>query len=155
MTSQIICRPVKDRAELETCLEIRHKIFVEEQALFQDTDVDAYDKKAIHIAAFIHNRMIGTVRIYSEKDNVWWGGRLAVLRGHRGRAGRLLIQNAVKTVSSLGAKKFFANIQSKNIKFFRSLGWKPVGKEFELNRMPHRLMEADLGILSKGEHGKC
>ncbi len=154
MKTDILCRLVKDGAEIRNCFEIRRKIFVEEQGLFDGSDVDEHDTNAHHIAAFINDRIIGTVRVYREKENIWWGGRLAVLLRYRGRAGRLLIQKAVETVSSLGAKNFFANVQIKNVKFFKSLGWKPVGEEFEINTVLHQLMEADLD-LRKGEQRKC
>ena len=98
MTNEILCRPVGNDDELRECFEIRKKIFVEEQALFKDTDRDEQDAEALHIAAFYKKRIIGTVRIYVDDDGIWWGGRLAVKKKYRGRAGRLLVQKAVQIV---------------------------------------------------------
>ena len=101
--------------------------------------------RAIHIAAFYQNRIIGTVRVYQDAGGAWWGGRLAVLKKYRGRAGRDLVFAAVAEVKLQGAEHFYANILSENLNFFKNIGWRPVGDEFLLHGRPHRLVEADFG----------
>jgi len=142
--SGIVCRIVIDEKDLTQCFAIRQKIFVDEQKLFEHTDRDAQDETAIHIAALMDNKIIGTVRIYCEDDVVWWGGRLAVVKQSRGKAGRLLIKKATETVKGKKATCFRANVQRKNVAFFKTLKWRPVGEEFLLNNKPHQMMEADL-----------
>ena len=102
------------------------------------------DEKSIHIAALHKDRVIGTVRAYKEKKGIWWGGRLAVMKKNRGRAGMLLIQKAVETVKEKNAKHFRANVQLENVSLFKGLGWKPTGDVFLYNGKKHQLMEADL-----------
>jgi putative N-acetyltransferase (TIGR04045 family) len=141
---EIFCRRIENDDELEQCLEIRRKVFVQEQHVFEHSDRDAYDGLAIHLAAFYQQRIIGTVRVYQDADCTWWGGRLAVLKKYRGRAGRDLVLAAVGTVKLLGAEHFYANILSENLNFFKNIGWRTVGDEFLLYGRPHRLVEADL-----------
>jgi putative N-acetyltransferase (TIGR04045 family) len=141
----IICRRVASDDELAQCLDIRRKVFVQEQHIFENSDRDDYDGQAIHIAAFYQSRIIGTVRVYQDTSGAWWGGRLAVLKKYRGRAGRELVRAAVALVKLQGAEHFYANILSENLNFFKNIGWHPVGDEFHLHGRPHRLVEADLG----------
>ena len=117
---------------------------MDEQGLFRETDRDENDEKSIHIVAIRKNKVVGTVRVYKESGATWWGGRLAVTKPNRGRAGRLLVLKAVSTVKEKNAKHFFANIQFENVSLFKGLGWKPAGTVFLYNGKPHQLMEADL-----------
>jgi putative N-acetyltransferase (TIGR04045 family) len=140
----ISCREVRTESELRECYTIRKKVFVEEQKLFSKTDRDRYDAKAFHIAAFQSGRIVGTVRIYQKGKDVWFGGRLAVLKDFRGRVGKLLIEKAVATAREKGAKRFLAYIQIKNVPFFKRCGWSAVGEIFQYHGAPHQLMEAEL-----------
>lgn len=151
--SAIICREVDIESELRECYKIRKKVFVEEQKLFKKSDRDKHDAKAVHIAAIQKGRIIGTVRVYQSKEGVWFGGRLAVLKGFRGRAGRLLVERAVETVKKKKAKKFLAYIQVKNAPFFQRCGWSKAGEIFQYHGVPHQLMEADLKKGAKGRKG--
>ena len=146
----IVCREVYGKDELEDCYRIRKQVFVEEQNLFTGTDRDRYDKGAIHIAAWQGGRIIGTVRIYEKGRGTWYGGRLAVLKGFRGRAGRLLIEKAIETARAKNAERFLAYIQARNVPFFKCCGWSKAGEAFNYHGVPHLLMEADLTKGFKG-----
>lgn len=139
-----VCRQVQSESELEECYRIREKVFVEEQRLFSGTDRDEHDPEAIHIAAFQEGRIIGTVRIYQEGGGIWFGGRLAVLKGFRGKAGRLLIKKAVETAMGKNTERFLAYIQVRNVPFFKRCGWSIVSEVLDYHGVPHQLMEADL-----------
>jgi hypothetical protein len=41
--SQFICKVAETEAELQDYFAVRHAIFVDEQALFNGSDVDEYD----------------------------------------------------------------------------------------------------------------
>ena len=140
--SSLYCREVAGHAEREVCFAIRRKVFVEEQKIFETDDRDEHDEHAIHYAALRHDEIIGTVRIYCDCDGIWWGGRLAVLKRYRGRAGRLLIQVCVERVRSEGATHFRAFVQQDNIVFFKTLHWVAIGASTLICNRPHQLMEA-------------
>lgn len=142
----ILCRQTESAQELAQCLEIRRKVFVLEQHLFDDSDTDEHDRGALHLAALTKGRIIGTVRVYQDTNGEWWGGRLAVLKRYRGRAGRELVLAAVALVKQRGAAHFYANILKENLDFFKTMGWRQIGVEFLLHGRPHLLVEADLGL---------
>ncbi len=140
----IICRTAENVSELEECFRIRHEVFVREQSLFAETDRDHKDDKSLHLIALQNERIIGTVRIYKDPEGIFWGGRLAVRKRYRGKAGRLLVLEAVNVVRQQNAQVFRACIQKENADFFKSLGWSAVEEEKILYGKPHIVMEAPL-----------
>jgi len=142
--SEIICRQILNYEELAACFKIRKQVFVDEQKLFSESDQDEHDRDAVHIAAVTNHMIIGTVRIYKEEDGAWVGGRLAVKRKYRGKAGKLLVLKAVEIVRSNNAKIFKAVIQEDNVPFFVNLKWDPVGDMFLHHGQLHQLMHAML-----------
>ena len=142
---EVVCRVASTEAEREQAFQVRKKIFVEEQGLFESSDVDRYDNGGIHIIAECDRRVVGTVRVYKDGHDLWMGGRLAVLKEYRkGKVGSLLVKEAMKTVKSNGANCFLAFIQVRNVRYFQRLGWRPVGPALLHHRALHQKMEADL-----------
>lgn len=133
----IRCRPVANEAELRQCLVIRARVFVDEQKLFPQTDWDEHDAGAIHLLAEQGGAVVGTVRVYRFNGR-WWGGRLAVVRSVRGRAGKLLVRQAVATARARGADRLYANVQQQNVPFFLKLGWQADGAPFVMNERMHQ-----------------
>lgn len=133
----------------EAALAIRREVFCREQGLFDGSDEDVYDERAVHLIAFADGAVVGTVRLFEREPGVWMGGRLAVLSGHRGGTGFRLVQRAVEEARRQGAAVFLASVQSPNERFFQRLGWHTVGPGEELRGMPHVIMEAPLWIESR------
>ncbi len=133
--------------ELKEYFRLRHEVFVQEQKIFSETDIDDYDHNAVHIVAIEKStgNIVGVVRCYKKEEDTWFGGRLGAAPGYRnGRVGASLVRLAVKTVKSKGSKKFLAYIQPQNVKFFERLDWKTVGEPVIYQGLTHQLMEADL-----------
>ena len=143
----LICHPARTDHERSKAFGIRHAVFVKEQKVFRNTDLDENDAKSIHLVAKHHGAVVGTVRVYpaGTGNGDWIGGRLAVQKGFRASgAGELLVREAVKTVKNQGCNCFVAHIQAKNISFFERLGWEAVGKLEDHFGHPHQLMKAGL-----------
>ena len=133
--------------ELEEYFRLRNEIFVQEQKIFPETDVDQCDRDATHIIAIdeLIGKVVGTVRCYKKEEDTWFGGRLGAAPAYRnGQIGPNLVRLAVKTVRSNGCKRFLAYIQPQNVRFFERLGWKTIGELVIYHGLPHQLMEADL-----------
>jgi putative N-acetyltransferase (TIGR04045 family) len=145
--SEFTFRIAETEKELEESFRLRHEVFVKEQKIFLETDIDEHDNDAIHIVAIeeLTGNVIGVVRCYRKEGDTWFGGRLGAAPPYRnGQVGSNLVRLAVKTVKSRGCKKFLAYIQPQNVKFFERLGWKTVGEPIIYQGLPHQLMEADL-----------
>lgn len=136
--------------EIRSAAHLRHKVFVEEQKIFQVDDRDDIDLMATHLVAvstYAHEAetVVGTVRIHESEPGTWWGSRLAVDPAYRhiGKLGAELIRLAVSTANARGCNIFLANVQKQNVLLFRRLRWK-VLKEIELKGVKHAHMHADL-----------
>ncbi len=141
---------VSETWERAAAAELRRYVFCREQALFDGDDRDAADDIATTIVAVDYvmgmaHRVVGTVRIHSEADGVWFGSRLAIDPAYRGvyGLGSGLIYRAVTTAHARGAHTFLASVQRQNANFFRKLAWEPLG-ELTLHGRPHVRMRADL-----------
>ncbi len=142
----LICHPVRTRAEQERAFEIREEVFVLEQKLFSNSDVDENDSKSIHLVAEWDHQVVGTVRVFPVNQNGHWiGGRLAVRKEYRNTgAGEILVREAMHFVKNRGCTKFTAHIQSENVPFFSRIGWKTVEPVRDYFGKAHQLMEANL-----------
>ncbi len=145
--------------EIAAYFSLRHRIFVEEQQLFQANDVDEIDQIAYPIIA-IHCRdkndddsasqldeIAGAVRIYETKPGFWYGGRLGTHPDHRKgwQIGKGLIYKAVTTANTWGCEQFLATVQLQNVRFFQRLHWQSL-EEMTICDRPHHLMQADLAF---------
>jgi putative N-acetyltransferase (TIGR04045 family) len=147
-TAGLGCRPVDGPAELAVHLRIRHDVFVAEQGMFPTHDVDAHDDEVatIHVLGLDDGTPAGTVRLYPLGDGLWKGDRLAVLPEHRrsGGLGAALVRYAVATAGALGGDRMVAQIQPANVRFFRALGWTPVGEPADYLGQAHQQMSIAL-----------
>ena len=146
---RIVCKIAETVDEYRGHLAVRHAIFVEEQGLFNGIDVDEHDRDAIPIIAVDTQTgtVAGAVRCYPASDDVWYGGRLAVLQPYRHSAasiGANLCRVAEATVIAHGCRQFLAYIQSQNVRFFQRLGWRVIGGLVLHQGQPHQLMQASL-----------
>jgi putative N-acetyltransferase (TIGR04045 family) len=144
-------RVAQNEKEIQEALSLRRMVFVEEQQMFINDDIDTDDEKAIYLNAWSQKKkiLVGTVRCYPDQQNnhIWWGGRLAVHPDFRIKGiGVYLIRAAVETVISQQAHRFLANVMVENIKLFKKLGWVTLGEPFVSYGHPHQLMEVDLNV---------
>ncbi|TCK24423.1 MSMEG_0567/Sll0786 family nitrogen starvation N-acetyltransferase [Pseudonocardia endophytica] len=149
-TREITCRVVAGADELAEHHRIRHSVFVGEQGVFPESDVDAVDARpdVLHVLAFADDAAVGTVRLYplgsSDEAGLWQGDRLAVLSDRRSAgAGGPLVRFAVATAGALGGSRMLAHVQVPNRRFFERLGWTAVGTETYAG-LPHVAMTIEL-----------
>ncbi len=133
--------------EIAQYYQIRREVFVVEQGLFADSDLDAHDREAIAIIARVGDRVAGVVRCYHHRGRVWFGGRLAVPREFRScvNLGSLLVRKAVAVMEARDdVRRFLATVQVQNVRFFERLGWVRLGRTFVMYGRKHQTMEKKL-----------
>lgn len=124
---------------------VRHKVFVDEQRIFTDTDIDEWDIGAHRIVAEVDGQIVGAVRIYRlDNFGLWKGDRLAVLPEARRAIGMLLVRFAVETAGLRGGLLMVANVQQANIRFFQRLGWTTQGPLIDYHGRPHQEVSTPL-----------
>lgn len=145
----LLCRVVADPAEAATHHAIRRLVFVVEQHLFEGDDRDEHDEDpaTLHVIGLVGGVPGGTVRLYPlEERGLWKGDRLAVLPEFRRHGlGAPLVRYAVRTAGQRGGDRMIAYIQLPNVRFFRALGWQPVGEPEPYVGVIHQQMAIALG----------
>lgn len=151
LLEKILYKIAESEDELEEYFDLRHEVFINEQEIFNETDIDEYDTDPVHEVIHIigikesDGTMVGGVRCYKKEGDTWFGGRLSAASGYRnGRVGADLVKFAVKTIKTTDCKTFLAYVQPKNVRFFIRLGWSKIGDLEVYQGSPHQLMQANL-----------
>ncbi|MBF0409227.1 MAG: GNAT family N-acetyltransferase [Candidatus Riflebacteria bacterium] len=134
MKDKIDIIEVKTDEHFQKAFEIRKKVFVEEQNVPAENEIDAIDSEAIHILAFHGDEAAGVARIFSRKENPSeaWIGRVAVLKKFRKMGlGKLILKRCLVIIES---KKCFNAIRLHSQKYIAPLyiqfGFVPIGEPF-------------------------
>lgn len=119
---------------------IRKAVFVEEQGVPVEEEMDRFDRIATHILIFDETVPVGTGRVFKDRDR-WYIGRVAVLRENRGRGiGRLIMEKLISFARERGASGIFVHAQINAMDFYRNLGFDETGPVFMDAGIPHREM---------------
>ncbi len=140
MSAAIRVTRVASRQELEKAFSIRLRVFVREQGVPKEIELDDDDASAAHFLALLGESAVGTARLAMHGNNAKIG-RMAVLRHYRRKGvGRELLKRAVKLAQRRKAKTIFLNAQVSAIGFYERLGFSCVGPVFDEAGIPHRKM---------------
>ena len=75
VASRVVCRQVASAAELADHFAIRRRIFVEEQAIFAESDLDLHDHdaSAVLLIGYCDGVAAGTVRLFAldPAEGIW------------------------------------------------------------------------------------
>ena len=122
-------------------IEVRQKVFVEEQG-FHD-EFDDIDKTAAHIIIFDKDKPVAVCRVFWDSEmNSYILGRLAVLKEYRGKGlGSAVVKEAEKYVLQKGGNSIALHAQCRVTPFYRSLGYKEYGDIEDDEGCPHIWMK--------------
>lgn len=124
---------------------LRHDVFVVEQAVPVELEIDEHDPTATHLVALRDNgRIIGTLRILDE-DGVAKVGRVAVQADQRrGGTGRRLMQAAEHHARQKGFREMVLHAQVAVTSFYLRQGYATEGDVFDDAGIPHISMRKRL-----------
>jgi len=133
-------RTVSSKSELKRAFAIRLRVFVKEQGVPQEIELDRDDARAVHLLAIDFGKAVGTARIIMRRGNAKIG-RMAVLKSYRRKGvGTRLLKRAVQMARRSGAKKIYLHAQVPVIGFYENLNFRCVGPVFDEAGIPHRKM---------------
>lgn len=130
------------REDREDLLAVRREVFVVEQRVPEEIEVDDEDEAALHVIARDGaGTPIGTARLL-EDGHI---GRVAVLREWRGHGvGSALMERLLEVAREAGLTGIPIHAQVSSIPFYERLGFVVHGDEFEEAGIPHRHMRLEL-----------
>ncbi|MBN2375693.1 MAG: GNAT family N-acetyltransferase [Sedimentisphaerales bacterium] len=107
---------------------VRRKVFIEEQQVPEEIEIDGTDEKFEHIVAYnSQQEAVGTARL-NDKGVI---GRMAVLEAYRQKGvGKLMLQKLIEFGKAKGIKQFQLGAQIHAVEFYRKSGFEPDGEEF-------------------------
>ncbi len=132
---------ILDNDERELAYAIRFEVFVGEQNVPPEIELDAEDEDAVHIISEEDGKALGCARVILENGDAHIG-RLAVRREHRGRGiGADICRFIIKYANGIGYNRFWLHAQLHAKGFYERLGFKPVGEIFLEAGIDHIKME--------------
>ncbi len=149
MLKPYVIYPVKTEAALQAALSVRRTVFIEEQAVPEELEIDEYDSissTTLHMIAYLNEQPVGTgrVRPYTEQGT-GKAERVAVLASERGSGlGRLIMQTMEEAARRQGYTTLRLNAQCHAQAFYEKLGYQPVGDVFDEAGIPHITMTKNL-----------
>lgn len=137
---------ITSEAGFEAALDVRREVFVEEQDVPEELELDGLDGEAIHfLARLADGDPVGTARLRDYGDGVAKVERVAVREPHRGEGlGERIMAAAESYAREAGYERVRLAAQVPVVGFYERLGYEAVSEEFTDAGIPHRSMEKRL-----------
>lgn len=130
-------RCVNNVNELKVIFALRQEVFVKEQGVPIQDELDEFDSDSKHIACCYNGRIVGCGRLYVD-NKVAHLGRICVLKSFRGLGlGSSLCEYLCQMAIALSCKMIELNAQIQAIHFYQKMGFKTIGNEFMDAGIPH------------------
>jgi predicted GNAT family N-acyltransferase len=116
---------------------IRFTVFVEEQGVPIEIELDEQDPLSVHVVVFDHERPVATGRLLPDGHI----GRMAVLKDWRRRGiGALMLKSLMQRARERGDTEVVLSAQVKAVPFYLAHGFVPEGGEYVEAGIPHQAM---------------
>lgn len=130
---------------INTCIELKRKIFIDELKSDEKNVTDLYDQFAFYVVVYEDENPVGTGRLLF-KDGRYFLDSICVLKAFRNRNyGNLIIRMLVRKAVSIGMEKTYASIDDKFESLFKKIGFEIIDSD----KCGHSLME------KTGDVGGC
>ena len=137
-------RQAVSQSDIESAKSVRLAVFVGEQNVPMDIEMDEHDSTATHVVCLLDGKVVGTGRLVSMPDGMKLG-RVAVLPEHRGKGlGTGIVKWLAEKARDSGARSVYANVQIGASQFYERLGFRSVGDMFTEANITHVKMVLEL-----------
>jgi predicted GNAT family N-acyltransferase len=124
----------------KAALALRHEVFVVEQGVPAEEEVDEDDPTATHFVALMEGEVVGTLRVVLKPEHAKIG-RVVVHRDRRGSGiARKMMNCAMDYCREIGVDRFYLTAQTDKLGFYEKLGFVAFGSEFMDAGIPHLSM---------------
>lgn len=141
--SDIRIREADYDADYAAIRAIRFAVFVDEQQVPPQLEMDERDAECIHVLALVDGIPVGTGRLDLAKRGKI--GRVAALSDARGRGvGRALMEHLHDIATRCGLAEVWCHAQVSAAPFYERLGYETIGEVFEEAGIDHVRMQKRL-----------
>jgi len=136
--------PIESAEQMTQAHDIRRRVFIEEQRVPEEIELDEDDAHAFHALAILDGKPVGCGRFVAHGDEVKIG-RMAVLPNLRTRGiGREILIFLMRAARERGYRDAVLHAQLSAEGFYLKNGYVPIGEVFEEAGIAHRKMEREL-----------
>ncbi len=130
-------------ANIEEALAIRREVFVEDQNVPEELEIDGLDNAAEHYIGYVDERAVSTARIrLDDKDEHAKIERVSVLSKYQGNGyGKALMVHILSELETRGVIGAHLESQVHARRFYERLGFSAVGETFMDAGIPHIKMK--------------
>ena len=141
----IIVKLVEIETELEAVIDIRFRVFVAEQHVPPEEELDEEDAGATHVIALHHGSTVGTGRLLARDPAIAVIGRMAVDQSWRRRGvGGLILDFLEEEARAQGLRRSVLHAQEYVKSFYAAHGYLEHGEPFDEVNIPHIEMRKEL-----------
>ncbi|MBS0346221.1 MAG: GNAT family N-acetyltransferase [Proteobacteria bacterium] len=116
---------------------IRFQVFVDEQQVPADMELDEFDALSCHALALAGEEAVGTGRLLPDGHI----GRMAVRADWRGQGvGAALLQALIDEAERRGMRRLVLSAQTHALGFYTRFGFVPEGEVYDEAGLPHQMM---------------
>ena len=131
--------------QINDAYHVRMTVFVEEQKVPQEEEIDEHDKTAIHFIGYEAQETPVAASRLRFVDEYGKLERICVLKNYRGKHfGQQMIHAMEEMIGTKGYQKAKLNAQTQAEDFYRQLGYKTISGEFMDAGIPHVAMIKEL-----------
>jgi predicted GNAT family N-acyltransferase len=136
---------IESPADMQRAYVIRRRVFIEEQRVPEEIEMDSDDAQAFHALAILDGAAIGCGRMVDHGVGEVKIGRMAVLPEFRKTGiGAHILRFLVERARARGFRKAILHAQLTAEGFYLKEGFTPVGGVFDEAGIEHRKMERAL-----------
>ena len=136
---------IENDAQMKQAWDIRRRVFIDEQHVPEEIEMDDDDAHAFHALAILDGNPVGCGRFVAHDDSEVKIGRMAVLKNLRtGGIGREILLYLMRIARERGYRHAVLHAQMTAEGFYLKNGYVPVGEVFEEAGIAHRKMVRDL-----------
>lgn len=128
---------VTSEEQREKAYNLRYEVFVGEQDVPPDMELDEFDPDAFHVVAEADGEVVGTGRLVVEGDKARIG-RMAVQKNYRKHGiGTALLTQLEEVAKENKLTEAYLHAQTHAQGFYHKLGYSPRGEIFDEAGIPH------------------
>ncbi|MBX0357081.1 GNAT family N-acetyltransferase [Halobacillus sp. Nhm2S1] len=131
---------VKNKQHKDDAFYVRRVVFVDEQQVPLEIEIDEFDDTAIHFVGYEKNQPVAAARLrfvhgFGKLE------RISVTKEHRGRSfGKQIIESMEEVIRDYAFDKAKLNAQTHAEAFYESLGYVTISEPFMDAGIPHVTM---------------
>lgn len=140
----MVVKHIIEKKDLEDAFYVRKAVFVEEQGVPLEHELDEYEDCSEHILVYYDNKPAATGRLRII-DDIGKLERICVIINYRKHGvGRVVVERLEMIAKEKGINKVKLHAQIQARSFYEKLGYKQVSNEFMEENIPHVIMIKNL-----------